>query len=123
MMSGYRASDALSSVDFISAKDVLAYASVGVGTVVELLDKLPKRYEDRRRFDNFPVQAGGGSLCLRGTVVDTQVKRFGGRKQFFEAILVDLWQALIPRLCALPFCRFPLPPDDVGFVCVPERFC
>ncbi len=88
-MSGYRASDALSSVDFISAKDVLAYASVGVETVASLLDRLPKRYEDRRRFDAFPVQAGAGSLCLRGTVLDTQMKRFGRGKQFYEVILLE----------------------------------
>jgi len=88
-MSGYRASDALSSVDFISAKDVLAYASAGVETVASLLDRLPKRYEDRRRFDAFPVQAGAGSLCLRGTVLDTQMKRFGRGKQFYEVILLE----------------------------------
>ena len=88
-MSGFSASDALSSVDFISAKDVLAYQSAGVETVVDLLDRLPKRYEDRRRFDDFPTQAGAGSCCLRGTVIDTQVKRFGGRKQFYEAVVVE----------------------------------
>ncbi len=86
-MSGYRASDALSSVDFISAKDVLAFASAGIETVAGLLDRLPKRYEDRRRFDAFPLQAGAGALCLRGTVADTQAKRFGGRKQFYEVIV------------------------------------
>ena len=88
-MSGYSASDALTSVEFISAKDALAYQSAGVETVVDLLDRLPKRYEDRRRFDDFPTQAGAGSCCLRGTVIDTQVKRFGGRKQFYEAVVVE----------------------------------
>ncbi|MBT8038013.1 MAG: ATP-dependent DNA helicase RecG [Verrucomicrobiae bacterium] len=88
-MSGYGASDALSLVDFISAKDVLAFASAGVETVADVLDRLPKRYEDRQRFDVFPVQAGGGPVCLRGMVVDTQVQRFGGRKQFFEAIVSE----------------------------------
>ncbi len=88
-MDGYQASDPLSSVDFISAKDVLAYASAGIETIEELLDRLPKRYEDRRRFDDFPVQAGGGARCLRGMVIDTRVKRFGGRKQYYEAIVVE----------------------------------
>jgi ATP-dependent DNA helicase RecG len=88
-MSRYNASDALSSVDFISAKDVIAYSSAGVETVDDLLDRLPRRYEDRRRFDAFPMQAGGGARCLRGTVIDTQMKRFGGRKQFYEAIVIE----------------------------------
>ena len=72
------ASDALATWDGIPAKDVLAYQSAGVETVAELLDRLPRRYEDRRRFDRFPVQAGGGALCLRGTVIDTQLRRLGG---------------------------------------------
>ncbi|MBT8044266.1 MAG: ATP-dependent DNA helicase RecG [Verrucomicrobiae bacterium] len=88
-MSQYAASDDLASVDFISAKDVLAYASAGLETIADVLARLPSRYEDRRRFDAFPVQAGGGSRCLRGTVIDTQLKRFGGRKQFYEAVVIE----------------------------------
>ncbi|BDS07524.1 ATP-dependent DNA helicase RecG [Oceaniferula spumae] len=88
-MSGYRCDDALTAVDFISAKDVLAYGSAGITTIGEILDRLPKRYEDRRMFDAFPAQAGGTALCLRGMVVDTQVKRFGGRKQFYEAVVFE----------------------------------
>lgn len=88
-MTQYRGEDPLASVDFISAKDVLAYGSAGVLTVTDLLDRLPKRYEDRRIFDAFPAQASGQSLCLRGTVVDTQVKRFGGRKQFYQAVVFE----------------------------------
>ena len=83
------ASDALASVDILSAKDKMAYATAGVTTVTALLDRLPKRYEDRRRFDAFPIQAGSGSLCLRGTVIDTRVRRFGGNKQYFEAVIVE----------------------------------
>lgn len=73
----------------MSAKDVLAYQSAGVETVKAVLDRLPKRYEDRRRFDSFPVQAGSGALCLRGTVIDSRVRRFGGRKQFYEVVVVE----------------------------------
>ena len=92
-MSQFCASDALSSVDFISAKDVLAYHSAGIESVEDLLDRLPRRYEDRRRFDNFPTQAGSGPCCLRGTVIDTQVKRLGGRKQFYEAVIIESAEA------------------------------
>ncbi len=92
-MSQFCASDALSSVDFISAKDVLAYHSAGIESVEDLLNRLPRRYEDRRRFDNFPTQAGSGPCCLRGTVIDTQVKRLGGRKQFYEAVIIESAEA------------------------------
>lgn len=85
----YQASDLLSSVTVIPAADVIAYASAGIETVAQLLERFPKRYEDRRRFDRFPMQAGTGSLCLRGTVIDTRVRGFGGRKSYFEAIVVE----------------------------------
>jgi ATP-dependent DNA helicase RecG len=91
-MSQMLASDALSSVGMISAKDLAAYTAAGVETVAAVLDRFPKRYEDRRRFDAFPMQAGSGSLCLRGVVIDTRVRGFGGRKQFFEAIIVESGQ-------------------------------
>ena len=94
-MSQFGASDALSSVDFISAKELLAYHSAGVESVLDLLMRLPKRYEDRRRFDQFPTQAGGGACCLRGTVIDTQVKRLGGRRQFYEAVLIESAEAAL----------------------------
>ena len=88
-MEPLQAHDALTSVVQISAKDQLAYATAGIETVEALLDRLPKRYEDRRHFDAFPFQAGSGALCLRGLVIDTRVRRFGGNKQYFEAIVVE----------------------------------
>lgn len=84
-MDGHSCDDSLSAVGWISGKDVLAYSSAGLSTVGGLLERLPKRYEDRRAFDAFPAHPGGGALCLRGTVVDTRVRRFGGRKQFYQA--------------------------------------
>jgi len=88
-MSGICANTPLSEINFISAKDVIAYATGGINTAGELLDQLPKRYEDRRHFDSFPMQAGSGALCLRGTVIDTRVRGFGGRKSYFEAIVLE----------------------------------
>lgn len=90
-----QASEPLSAWDGITAKDVLAYRSAGVETVADLLERLPRRYEDRRRFDRFPVQAGGGALCLRGTVIDTRVRRFGGRKQYYEAVIVEAGDGIL----------------------------
>lgn len=72
----------------IRARDVEALELAGIKTINALLDWFPKRYEDRRRFDAFPAQPGGGAVCLRGRVIDTQRKGFGG-KGFYEALVED----------------------------------
>ena len=79
-----RAEDEL---DFLKEKERAGLEKVGVRTVGELLQFFPKRYEDRRQFDTFPVQAGGDALCLRGMVVDSMQKRFGAKKGYYEVIL------------------------------------
>ncbi|MGB0774268.1 MAG: ATP-dependent DNA helicase RecG, partial [Akkermansiaceae bacterium] len=88
-MSHLHPSTPIESTEGISAKDIIAYHTAGVLTVRELLETLPKRHEDRRRFDPFPVQASSHAVSLRGTVIDTRVRRLGGRKQFYEAIIIE----------------------------------
>ncbi|MGJ8696224.1 MAG: ATP-dependent DNA helicase RecG [Verrucomicrobiaceae bacterium] len=73
---------------FLKGREVEALKAAGFGGVADVLDWLPKRYEDRRRFDAFPAQAGGPAVCLRGRVLDTQRKGFGGRG-FYEAVVED----------------------------------
>jgi len=79
----------LAAIDFLTPKEVIALASAGLKNAGGLLDWLPRRYEDRRRFDAFPAQPGGPAVCLRGTVVDSMKRGFGGRKQFYEAVVMD----------------------------------
>ena len=83
-----KASEALAELPGMRGREWEAFKVAGVRTVVELLEWLPKRYEDRRRFDAFPAAAGGGAVCLRGVVVDTQRKGFGARS-FYEAVIED----------------------------------
>ncbi|RYD41770.1 MAG: hypothetical protein EOP83_33510, partial [Verrucomicrobiaceae bacterium] len=78
----------LASVDFLAAKEVLSLASAGLHITGHLLDWLPRRYEDRRRFDAFPAAPGGPAICVRGKVVDTR-NRFGPRARFYEAVVED----------------------------------
>lgn len=82
------ANDLLKGLSGVRGQEVEALRVAGIERVGDLLDWLPKRYEDRRRFDAFPAQAGGGSVCLRGLVIDTQRKGFGG-KGFYEAVVED----------------------------------
>lgn len=67
----------------------MALAAAGFTTAIDLLDHLPKRYEDRRRFDAFPNQATGAAVCLRGTVVDASLRHFGPGRKFYEAVVMD----------------------------------
>ncbi len=78
----------LAALDFLLPKEVVSLASAGVKTTGGLLDWLPRRYEDRRRFDAFPAAPGGPPVCVRGMVIDTR-NRFSPRARFYEAIVAD----------------------------------
>lgn len=80
--------DDLAAAAGINPREAAALAAAGIRTVRELLDHLPRRHEDRRRFDAFPVQASATPVCLRGTVTDTARKRFA-RGGLFEAVVAD----------------------------------
>ena len=83
------ARDDLASLPLLAAKEVAALAAAGVLTASEALDHLPKRYEDRRRFDRFPNQATPAAVCLRGMVIDSSKRHFGRGGGFYEAIVMD----------------------------------
>ncbi len=85
----FSARDDLASLPLLPAKDVAALAAAGFQTAAAVLDHLPKRYEDRRRFDRFPNQASAAAVCLRGLVIDSSKRRFGGSRGFYEAIVMD----------------------------------
>jgi len=73
----------------LPAKEVAALAAAGYHTAAQVLDHLPKRHEDRRRFDAFPNQPTAAAVCLRGTVIDSAKRHFGRGRGVFEAIVMD----------------------------------
>lgn len=83
------AADELSGLPWLLPKEVAALETAGFSKVRDLLEHLPKRYEDRRRFDSFPQQPGNVAYCLRGEVVDAGRRGFAGRGGWFEAVLLD----------------------------------
>lgn len=85
----FSAHDDLASLPLLSAKEVTALAAAGFNTSAALLDHLPKRYEDRRRFDAFPNQASTQAVCLRGGVIDASLKHFGPGRGYYEAVVMD----------------------------------
>ena len=74
----------------------------GISTVHDLLRHYPRRHEDRRKFPSFPVEADPEPVCLRGTVVQTKMIRFGRRCQF----TLTLAEAQGGALCATVRCRW-----------------
>jgi len=83
------AQDDLASLPVLPSKEVAVLAAAGLRTAAEILDHLPKRYEDRRRFDSFPNQPTPSAVCLRGGVIDTSKRHFGQGRGFYEAIVMD----------------------------------
>lgn len=83
-----KADNLLSAWPELRSRDLDALTSAGVTRVEQLLEWFPKRHEDRRRFDAFPAQAGGGPVCLTGLVLDTRQKGFGGKRSY-EAVIED----------------------------------
>lgn len=88
-MSNWNPGLSLSSLEFVSSREMQALETAGIIAVGDLLDWFPRRHEDRRRFDAFPVQVSGEPVCLRGKVVDSARKRFGGRRQFYEIVIEE----------------------------------
>ncbi|QTN31112.1 ATP-dependent DNA helicase RecG [Akkermansiaceae bacterium] len=80
--------DPLSSLRFLSGKEIQALEFANIAKVAELLGHFPKRYEDRRQFDRFPNQATAKPVCLTGGVIDSGTKGFG-KTRFYEAIVMD----------------------------------
>lgn len=83
------ARDDLASLPVLPARDVAALVAAGYPTAAAVLDHLPKRHEDRRRFDSFPNQLTPVPVCLRGTVIDSTKRHFGRGGGFYEAIIMD----------------------------------
>ena len=73
---------ALSELPRVTGAKLKALETEGLLKVKDLLRHYPRRHEDRRKFPAFPSQAPEQPLCLRGTVLETKMARFGRRCQF-----------------------------------------
>lgn len=86
-MSGYVVGSPLEALPFLKGMEIQHLTAAGISTFGALLEHFPKRYEDRRRFDVFPTQAGEKAVCLRGVVTDMGRRFMGGRKSMLEAVV------------------------------------
>ncbi len=86
MSDSFAGREVIAELGVFTPKEVLALTSADLETVTDLLDRVPKRYEDRRRFDAFPTQASIEPVCLRGLVTDAG-RKFFGRGGMYEVVI------------------------------------
>jgi ATP-dependent DNA helicase RecG len=85
----FSALEELVNLPQLLGKESAILAAAGYATAAQLLNHIPKRYEDRRRFDRFPTQGSTQSVCLRGTVIDAGMRFLGPGRRFYEAVVLD----------------------------------
>ena len=83
------ASNLLEQSSFLTPKEIAAFRAIGFSTYGDLLMHLPKRHEDRRQFDAFPVMPTAHAVCLRGMVIDARSMRFSSSYAAYEAIILN----------------------------------
>src|SRR5689334_17934238 len=79
----------LEELDWIPRPKILALRRLGIITVENLLTHFPRRHEDRHQFPQFPREESDRPICLRGEVIKTSLRRFGGWRKIFEATLQE----------------------------------
>lgn len=83
------AGNLLEQSSFLTPKEIAAFKAIGLSTYGDLLMHLPKRHEDRRQFDAFPVMPTAHAVCLRGMVIDARSMRFSSSYAAYEAIILN----------------------------------
>lgn len=83
------AGNLLEQSSFLTPKEIAAFRAIGFSTYGDLLMHLPKRHEDRRQFDAFPVMPTAHAVCLRGMVIDARSMRFSSSYAAYEAIILN----------------------------------
>ena len=78
----------LASFATIEPRELGILAEAGFRTAGDILMHLPRRHEDRRRFDGFDSLGGGAPVCLRVRVTDTGWK-FIPKMRYFQADVED----------------------------------
>jgi ATP-dependent DNA helicase RecG len=62
---------------------------LGLVTAAQVLSHFPRRYEDRRQFDQFPTDTSETAVCLCGVVKKLQVRRIRGWQKMVDVLLED----------------------------------
>jgi ATP-dependent DNA helicase RecG len=92
----------LSELEWIPPQRQRQLDRFGLKTVEELVTHFPRRYEDRSRFERFPMGETDQPVCVCGIVKKTQMRRLRGSQRMFDAVVEEedahaLSQALVLR--------------------------
>ena len=94
----------------LSKKQLSGLEALGLSTVGDLITHYPRRYEDRTRFEMMPTGASEIPVCLKMEVIDSSLRRIGGKRTIFEAVVDQgessgggLGGTLVLRWFNLPF--------------------
>src|SRR5215813_13011700 len=79
----------LEDLSWIPRPRLLALLRLRIETTEDLLTHFPRRHEDRTEFPKFPREESDIPICLCGEVTKTSLRRFGGWKKIFEAMLEE----------------------------------
>lgn len=74
----------LEETALFTTKEIKALDKAGIRNVYDILLRLPRRYEDRRRYDRCDALGGADPVCLKVTVLQTGWRFIPG-KRYFEA--------------------------------------
>ncbi len=84
-----RLADKLEDCDWVPRARLAPLRRLGIETVENLLTHFPRRHEDRSEFVGFPRDESETPILICGEVTKTSVRRFGGWKKIFEAMLEE----------------------------------
>ena len=91
----------LAEVPGIGPTRLKALERLDLHTVGDLLTHYPRRYEDRRHFEQFPDGSNDQPVCVCGIVVSTASKRLGGKRQMFEVTLQEVERHALSSLLTI----------------------
>ncbi|RFC45503.1 MAG: ATP-dependent DNA helicase RecG [Verrucomicrobia bacterium] len=106
-MAEFRLDLGVADLPGVSARQAGDLVKLGIVTVEDLLHHFPRRYEDRRTFDQWPAMPMPHPVCIRGQVKDTKTHwggRSGGR---FDCILEPVEETALAGPIVLSWFNMP----------------
>ncbi|HET6407346.1 MAG TPA: ATP-dependent DNA helicase RecG, partial [Chthoniobacteraceae bacterium] len=79
----------LRELEWLGAPRIRALDRLGCETVGDILERYPRRYEDRHQFDRFPTGESDTPVCVCGMVKKTQLRYLRARQRMFDAVLEE----------------------------------
>jgi ATP-dependent DNA helicase RecG len=79
----------LRELDWLGSPRLRSLERIKCETVGDVLERYPRRYEDRRQFDRFPTGESDAPVCVCGFVKKTQLRYIRGRQRIFDAVLEE----------------------------------